>query len=125
MGVWDFDGFYKEFKTLGAKRYIVNHDNNISITVCGLSKKSGKDYIAKQKNPFDFFNSGMYVDCDHTGKMTHTYIDNEIEGVITDYLGNESYYHELSYIHLEKTDYLLSLTKMYLDYYKGLQKLYK
>lgn len=125
LGVWDFDGFYKEFKTLGAKRYIVNHDNELSITVCGLSKKSGKDYIASMKNPFDFFNSGMYVDSEHTGKMTHTYIDREIEGVIIDYLGNEAYYHELSYIHLEKTDYLLSLTKMYLDYYKGLQKLYK
>lgn len=125
LGVWDFDGFYKEFKTLGAKRYIVNHDGDINITVCGLSKKSGKDYIAEQEKPFDFFNSGMYVDCDHTGKMTHTYIDREIEGVLTDYLGNESYYHELSYIHLEKTDYLLSITKMYLDYYKGLQKLYK
>lgn len=125
LGVWDFDGFYNEFKTLGAKRYILNHDGDINITVCGLSKKSGKEYIAEQENPFDFFNSGMYVDCDHTGKMTHTYIDREIEGVITDYLGNESYYHELSYIHLEKTDYLLNITKMYLDYYKGLQKLYK
>ena len=125
LGVWDFDGFYKEFKTLGAKRYIVNHDDNISITVCGLSKKSGKEYIASQEKPFDFFNSGMYVDKDHTGKMTHTYIDNEIEGVVDDYLGNKAYYHEMSYIHLEKTDYLLSLTKMYIDYFKGLQKLYK
>lgn len=125
LGVWDFDGFYKEFKTLGAKRYIVNHDDNILITVCGLSKKSGKEYIAKQTNPFDFFNSGMYVDSEHTGKMTHTYIDCEIEGVITDYLGNDAYYNEKSFIHLEKTDYLLSLTKMYIDYYRGLQKLYK
>lgn len=125
LGVWDFDGFYKQFKTLGAKRYIVNHDDNIAITVCGLSKKSGKEYIESQKQPFDFFNSGMYVDSDHTGKMTHTYIDNEIEGVITDYLGNSAHYHEMSYIHLEKTDYLLSLTKMYIDYYKGLQRLYK
>lgn len=125
LGVWDFDGFYKEFKTLGAKRYIVNHDDDISITVCGLSKKSGRDYIASMQNPFDFFNSGMYVDSEHTGKMTHTYIDREIEGVIIDYLGNESYYHELSYIHLEKTDYLLSLTKMYIDYFKGVQRLFK
>lgn len=125
LGVWDFDGFYKEFKTLGAKRYIVNHDDNILITVCGLSKKSGKEYIAKQTNPFNFFNSGMYVDSEHTGKMTHTYIDCEIEGVITDYLGNDAYYNEKSFIHLEKTDYLLSLTKMYIDYYRGLQKLYK
>ena len=125
LGVWDFDGHYNEFKSLGAKRYIVNHNGNISITVCGLSKKSGKEYITSMENPFDYFNSGMYVDSDHTGKMTHTYIDNEIEGILIDYLGNSAYYHELSYIHLEKTDYLLSLTKMYLDYYKGLQKLYK
>ena len=125
LGVWDFDGHYNEFKSLGAKRYIVNHNGNISITVCGLSKKSGKEYITSMQNPFDYFNSGMYVDSDHTGKMTHTYIDNEIEGILIDYLGNSAYYHELSYIHLEKTDYLLSLTKMYLDYYKGLQKLYK
>ena len=125
LGVWDFDGFYERFKTLGAKRYIMDKHGEIAITVCGLSKKSGKEYIASQKNPFDFFNSGMYVDNDHTGKMTHTYIDNEIEGVITDYLGNDCYYNEKSYIHLEKTDYLLSLTKMYIDYYKGLQKLYK
>lgn len=125
LGVWDFDGQYDEFKSLGAKRYIVNHNGNISITVCGLSKKSGKEYITSMQNPFDYFNSGMYVDSGHTGKMTHTYIDNEIEGILIDYLGNSAYYHELSYIHLEKTDYLLSLTKMYLDYYKGLQKLYK
>ena len=125
LGVWDFDGFYTMFKTLGAKRYIFQKDDKISITVCGLSKKSGKEFIENQEKPFLFFNDGMFVDCEHTGKMTHTYIDKEIENVITDYLGNTAYYHEKSFIHLEKTDYVLSLTKMYIDYYSGLQKLYK
>ncbi len=126
LGVWDFDGFYKRFKTLGAKRYMVEKENgDISITVCGLSKKAGKEYIAGQEKPFDFFNCGMFIDSDHTGKMIHTYIDSEIEGVLTDYMGNESYYNEKSFIHLEKTEYLLSLTKMYIDYYKGVQRLYK
>lgn len=125
LGVWDFDGEYSKFKTLGAKRYMVEKsDNDINITVCGLSKKAGRDYIAGQKEPFRFFNNGMYVNKEHTGKMTHTYIDNEIEGIIKDYLGNYAEYHELSYIHLEKTDYLLSLTKMYIDYFMGLQNLY-
>lgn len=125
LGVWDFDGEYIKFKTLGAKRYMVEKsDNDINITVCGLSKKAGRDYIAGQKEPFRFFNNGMYVNKEHTGKMTHTYIDNEIEGIIKDYLGNYAEYHELSYIHLEKTDYLLSLTKMYIDYFMGLQNLY-
>ena len=125
LGVWDFDGFYTDFKTLGAKRYIFKKDNKLNITVCGLSKKSGKEFIENQKNPFIFFNEGMYIDSEHTGKMTHTYIDKEIENTITDYLGNTAYYHEKSFIHLEKTDYLLSLSDMYIKYFMGVQKLIK
>lgn len=126
LGIWDYDGHYKEFKTLGAKRYIVNDDNeNLHITVCGLSKKSGRDYIKEQIEPFKFFNNGMYIDSEHTGKMIHTYIDNECKGDIIDYKGNKYFYFEKSFIHLEKTDYILSLTSMYINYYLGLQKLYK
>lgn len=125
LGVWDFDGFYTDFKTLGAKRYIFRKDNKLSITVCGLSKKSGKEFIENQEKPFLFFNDGMFVDCEHTGKMTHTYIDREIENIIPDYLGNVAYYHEKSFIHLEKTDYLLSLSDMYIKYFMGVQKLIK
>ena len=125
LGIWDFDGFYTDFKTLGAKRYIYRKDDKISITVCGLSKKSGKEFIENQQKPFLFFNDGMFVDCEHTGKMTHTYIDREIENIITDYLGNQAYYHEKSFIHLEKTDYLLSLSDMYIKYFMGVQKLIK
>ena len=125
LGVWDFDGFYTDFKTLGAKRYIFRKDNKLSITVCGLSKKSGKEFIESQKKPFIFFNDGMFIDCEHTGKMTHTYIDKEIENTVQDYLGNVAYYHEKSFIHLEKTDYLLSLSDMYIKYFMGVQKLIK
>ena len=125
LGIWDFDGFYTDFKTLGAKRYIFRKDDKLNITVCGLSKKSGKEFIENQEKPFLFFNDGMFVDCEHTGKMTHTYIDREIENVITDYLGNTAYYHEKSFIHLEKTDYLLSLSDMYIKYFMGVQKLIK
>lgn len=126
LGVWDYDGHYSKFKTLGAKRYIDEKDNGeLAITVCGLSKKAGKNYIASQKEPFTFFNCGMYVNRDNTGKMTHTYIDNTIEGVLTDYLGNNAGYKEYSFIHLEKTDYILSLTSMYIDYFRGVQKLFK
>lgn len=124
LGIWDYDGFFTRFKTLGAKRYIVENDNKLNITVCGLSKKSGMEYIKNQTDPFKYFNCGMYIDRNHTGKMIHTYIDSEIDGVLIDYMGNESYYKEKSYIHLENTDYLLNLYSMYIDYYKGIQKLF-
>lgn len=126
LGIWDFDGFYKRFKTLGAKRYMNEKENgNLSITVCGLAKKSGKEYIASQKQPFLFFNDGMFVDSEHTGKMIHTYIDNPFTENVIDYMGIDFIQSEKSYIHLEKTDYLLSITKMYIDYFTGLQKLNK
>lgn len=124
LGVWDYDGHYKKFKSLGAKRYIVQNDKNeIKITVCGLSKKKGNEYFSKLENPFSFFIDGAYIDSNYTGKLTHTYIDTEIEGLITDYQGNIASYHEKSYIHLEHTDYLLTLNESYADYINSLHRL--
>lgn len=124
LGVWDFDGFYKKFKTLGAKRYMY-FDDDLHTTICGLNKKKGAEYIKRQNDSFNFFCNGMYVDSDNTGKMTHTYIDNEIKGKLIDYLGNESDYEEKSFIHLENADFSLSLSDMYINYFTGVQKLFK
>ena len=118
LGVWDFDGFYKKFKTLGAKRYMYL-DDDLHTTICGLNN------IKRQNDSFNFFCNGMYVDSDNTGKMTHTYIDNEIKGKLIDYLGNESDYEEKSFIHLENADFSLSLSDMYINYFTGVQKLFK
>ena len=119
LGVWDFEGIYTRFKTLGAKRYIVEKDNDIEITIAGLSKSKGKEYIKNQRNPFDFFDDYMYIPSVFTGKQTHTYIDNEISGELTDYNGIKNYYHEYSYIHLEETDFNLSLSENYIEYLNG------
>ena len=100
-------------------------DDDLHTTICGLSKKKGAEYIKKQDDSFSFFCNGMYVDCDNTGKMTHTYIDKEIKGTLIDYMGIESDYHEKSYIHLENADFSLSLSDMYIQYFTGVQKLYK
>lgn len=119
MGVWDFEGIYTKFKTLGAKRYIVEKDGDIEITIAGLSKNKGKEYIKNQKNPFDFFDDYMYIPEHYTGKQTHTYIDDEISGELTDYNGIKNTYHEYSYIHLEETEFNLSLSENYLEYLNG------
>lgn len=119
LGVWDFEGIYTRFKTLGAKRYIVEKDEDIEITIAGLSKKRGKEYIKNQKEPFDFFDDYMYIPSNYTGKQTHTYIDDEISGEITDYNGIKNTYHEYSFIHLEETSFNLSLSENYLEYLNG------
>jgi hypothetical protein len=65
---------------------------------------------------FKAFNDGLYIPVNSTGKNTHTYVDNEISGYLTDYQGNIDRYNERSYIHLEEQDYTLSINQSYLDY---------
>ena len=126
LGVWDFEHTYTRFKTLGAKRYMTELDGEIEITIAGVSKKNGVEflkwkyktndnifkeftenlvfpssYICKDKNGKDTEKNG-------SGKMTHTYIDNVMEGEIIDYMGNKWIYHEESGIHLENTEYSLT-----------------
>ena len=126
LGIWEFDGHYKRFKTLGAKRYLVETDDcEMHLTCSGLSK-STINYMLDCCNHdndkvFEMFNDGMYIDAKHTGKQIHTYIDFEMKGYLTDYLGNTSSYHELSGVHLEGAEYSLSLSKTYLDYLSGIR----
>lgn len=115
LGVWDYEGTYT-FKTLGAKRYMLLDENgNYHLTVAGVSKKA-IDYIKTSDSPFDTFSNGLVIPSKYTGKLTHTYIDDETEGVITDYQGHTCEFHELSSVHLEPAKYELSLAREYADY---------
>lgn len=127
--MWDYDGNYSLFKTLGAKRYLVKYSNDernpegmrgkINLTVAGLSKQNCVPYLLKKYGEdgiFEAFNNELYIPADYTGKNTHTYIDDEREGEVTDYLGRTCHYDELSSVHLEKADYSLSLSREYIDY---------
>ena len=45
IGVWDYEGIYKNFKTLGAKRYLVCENGKLHLTVAGLSKQNGVEKL--------------------------------------------------------------------------------
>ena len=134
LGVWDFDGKYTRFKTLGAKRYMIETDSGVNITVAGLNKRKSVPFLCEGwyynieekkyvNDPFDKFTDNLEVSKDHTGKMTHTYIDEERAGIITDYTGITANYNQLSGVHLEKADYSLKLSREYSDYLLGLEDL--
>ena len=127
LGIWDYEGQYKRFKCLGAKRYMTETDNGISITVSGLNKKVAVPYLLeKYKNKvFEKFDDNLYVPPEYTGKMTHTYIDEEFGGTITDYLGNKATYHEYSATHLEPCDYSLSLSDKFVKFLLGYRQFTK
>lgn len=123
LGIWDFDGHYKRFKTLGAKRYMVEKDDGeLSITVAGVNKKKAIPYLKKKyKDPFLAFDEDLTIPAAHTGKLTHTYIDEEITFNVTDYNGVKAEVHSPSGIHLEPAEYSLSISKDYIEFLRGME----
>ena len=119
IGVWDYEGCYDRFKTLGAKRYLYQLGEKYNITVAGLPKKS-VDYITQQDDPFNFFCDEMVIPKEHSYKQTHTYIDELREGVVTDYLGVEYRYSQKSCIHIEKTSFKCNLLEEFIELIGGI-----
>lgn len=123
LGVWDFEGTYSRFKTLGAKRYMHEEDGEVAITVAGLSKQNGVSYMREQEHSatrsaqdiFNQFDDGLYIPEDRTGKMTHTYIHHELKFEVTDYRGQKEVVNPLSGVHLEPCDFTLSISDEFRD----------
>ena len=125
LGVWDNDGVYDSFKTLGAKRYMYRTGDEYHVTIAGTNKHLGGEYIKTLKNPFEAFNDGLIIPPQFTGKLTHTYVDEKREGVILDYKGVAVEYTALSGVHMEPCEYNLSLSSGYIDYLKGVKETWK
>ena len=51
-----------------------------------------------------------------TGKLIHTYIDNEKSGFVKDFNGVEYFYNEKSAVHLEPCEYTLGLAKEFITF---------
>ena len=119
---------FEMFKTLGAKRYMTYDHGELELTVAGLGKKEGRDFIMENgetvEDWFEFFNDDMSVPAEKTGKLTHTYIDHEIEGDLTDMFGNTMHIYEKSCIHLEPAPYHLSLSKDFVRFLAGYEEAY-
>lgn len=129
LGVWDFEGVYKKFKTLGAKRYLVLKDGELELTCAGLPKKSGLEYMKKQGKTidgvFNYFNDEMYIPSEYTGKNTHLYIDEAKTMLVTDYLGNTTEVHSESGVFLYGADFTLSISEQYSQFIKMMKQGYK
>lgn len=114
VGVWEYEGTYDRFKTIGAKRYIVQRGDNYFLTVAGVNKALARDYIVKTcDDPLDGLHDGLCVPAEYSGRLTLTYIDEPLSGEIRDYLGNIGEYEELSSIHMEPSEYKLTLSEDY------------
>ena len=118
IGVWDFEGIYDRFKTVGAKRYMYEQNGEYHLTVAGVNKKKAMEYILKNyADPFDGLDEGLIVPGEYSGRLLLDYCNDEsCSGVVTDYLGVEGEFSELSYVHMEPTTYELTYSMDYKAY---------
>lgn len=80
LGMFDFEGRADRFKTLGAKRYMVDMGGKIIATIAGFPKSAIKRIDG---DPFEAFNVlGMAISPEDSGKLTTAYIDEPSEDCI-------------------------------------------
>lgn len=124
LGIYDHDGHYTRFKSLGAKRYMVEQDGKINITVSGVNKRVAVPYLLDKygKDIFKAFNTGLEIPAGKTGKLTHVYIDSFQSGTMVDYNGIEWKYNEQPPgVYLEAAAYYFDVAMDYIEYVKGVQ----
>ena len=115
IGIWEYEGTYKRFKTLGAKRYLYEkQDGKYVLTVAGVNKKKACEYLVKKYgDPFKGFTHDLIVPEEYSGRLTLTYVDKPCDGIAKDYLGNTCEFHEKSFIHMEPSEYNLTMSSEY------------
>lgn len=113
MGVYEADGEYKRFSTLGAKRYAYEDmTGDLHITISGVSKKAAAE-LAKLEN----FKEGFTFL--HPGKTESKYVDFPV----SDQLLIDGHCIELtSYVIITETTYNLSLSESYRNLLRLIEK---
>lgn len=115
IGVWDYEGTYELFKTLGAKRYLQCEKGKLKLTVAGLSKQNGINYMLDKSGGdvnkvFAMFDDALYIPAENTGKMTHTYQDACLKYQCTDLNGVTETVEPASGIHLEPCEFTMTIS---------------
>lgn len=118
LGLWEEDGDYKYFKSMGAKKYCyIDTDDKFSITVAGLSKTKARDYLqeladTQGKDVMDIFAKGTIVPQGKSGRTTAKYNDYE-KPIILNILETSENIVVGSNMVIEDTTYEFTLTEDY------------
>lgn len=131
IGLWDDDGHYARFKTLGAKRYLAEYDDgHLLLTIAGVGKKAGLDYLRwkyrDNDSIFRAFSRNLVFPSAYspskgtvksgTGKQTVVFLDEPYEGVLIDFRGVKAEYREDSGVYMESASYSMGITQTYIDF---------
>ena len=109
LGIFDDDGQYKKFKTLGAKKYCyVDNDDKLHMTVSGVRKSA-----VSQLHDIDDFKDGTVFDVEHAQKLIMSYED-DMSSIVWNKGQYDEFYSNYQYgICAQPTTYSLGITEDY------------
>ena len=121
LGLWDKDGFYKDFIALGSKRYIGRYENNeLKITFAGANENDIKSESARLKmDIFDYIKEFSITE-DISTKNGAFHFTGEYTENVTDYLGNTARVTTYGGTTIKKVDFKAGLSHTF----KHLKELY-
>lgn len=114
LGTWENDGDYKQFKTLGAKKYAYTSfgDDKLHITVAGLNKTKGAKYL-DSIGGIEMFKIGTVVPKGNSGRTVAYYNDSStIERITID----GCTFTTSSNVAIVDAEYTFGLSSDYLEY---------
>ena len=92
IGIWDYEGRYDYFKTMGCKRYLTYKDGEFDLTCAGLPTKAGLNALLADgtdiQQVFNKFNQTFDVPVGNADKLGHCYRDTSFEYSGVDKNGN-------------------------------------
>ena len=117
LGIWEKEKTYKTFKSLGAKKYAYtyeydkngNPDPNLHITVAGLSKTKGGEWLTKHGGMKQFAIDTI-IPAGHSGRTVSAYIDYDAPRTL---IFNNEEIKTGSAIAIYETTYKFSITDEY------------
>lgn len=117
LGIFDDEGTYSRFKTIGCKRYLYEQNGEVTPVIAGLPKKDFLAYCEKRKlNIWEIFSDKMMISASFTGKKRSKITNEEYSDQITDEFGNSEVMKEKSGVALLEVPFSMSLTEEYIDF---------
>lgn len=122
LGCFELEYIGTRFKVLGAKRYLVEHDNKVQVTVAGMVKGSLEAYCNKNNlDIWEMFDDNLKLPAGDSWKKTTVYTDTSFEDTLTDYLGNPLKISEGSCVAIIDIPFTMSLEEEFINRIEALR----
>ena len=116
IGGFELEYIGTRFKVLGAKRYLVEHDSEVQVTVAGMVKGSLEKYCEKHDlNIWDEFTDDLYLPAGDSEKKTTVYTDFSFDDILTDYTGDTRSIHEGSCVAIIDIPFTMSMEEDFIN----------